>query len=254
MKVKLVVFVALVVSTFALSNPVAVNAQMGNCTKAPPMYLHVGDAVMLSRSFVDGQRTTSMLVYRIVQGQLSSSGYIQTGRVFHIVSGPRCVDGWRFWELREMPGVYALDGVGQNQYFDIQQVSPTRAAPTSCALAPAPYISVGSTIRLSDQYSGFVSAMKAASFVGTVGVAAFARWDPNRMPVFSSAGSLQPISLLPKQQSIRVLGGPVCGSSFRYYRTNVGWVMDGINMTLTDPISKKPGQRMTARFFVPAPN
>jgi hypothetical protein len=251
MKVKLVVLWFLVVSTFVFANPPAVNAQTGNCTKAPPMYLHVGDAVMLSHRFVDSQNTTNMQVYRIEAGMLSGAGYIQTGKVFHIVSGPRCIDGWRFWEIREISGAYVLDGVGQSQYFDIQQVSPTNPAPASCSLAPAAYISVGDTIRLSDGYSSFLSVLKAQAMFALPGAAIFAKWDPNQMPVFAAAGSLQQSSLLPKNKSIRVLGGPIC-SGFRYYQTDVGWVIDGISLTLKNP-KAETSQTFTVPFFLVTP-
>lgn len=185
-----------------------IHAQQSSCADAPPSRFSIG-----MRGAVLPVKPGESAIPVRVRDQAGRRGLIilqmQTGAQFAVIDGPKCADGFTWWQITTDDQVTGWTAEGNKEnYF----VDPIMAAKVDCPNAPLTRFAVGAT--------GLVRPAK----IGTTPNSARVR------DAASTSGKL--LSYVPENTPFTVTGGPVCADGYVWWEIKVsaalkGWTAEG---------------------------
>lgn len=237
MKRLMTIVVALIIVLGVAQRPLPVRADdPTGCSIAPTRNVRVGDIARISDEDARSNRFRELPT-----SHSTLIGMIPVGGMFEIIDGPRCADGYRWWNVvyDGLTG-WTSDGEGDVHYFEVV-AGPSLATPAATATATATPRATSTPRATTTATPNPEATPTAISGCVLAPTRVIAR---NQWVVVSSADERpsnfrylpgldsQIVAQIETGTRIYVTAGPRCVDGYRWWRVRfdgmVGWVGDGI--------------------------
>jgi|GEM_PF-1431565 len=238
MKRLITLFVAFVIVLGVAQQPLPVRADgPTGCSIAPTRNVRVGDIARISDA---DSRSNRFRELPTTHSTSTLIGMIPVGGMFEIIGGPRCADGYRWWNVvyDGLTG-WTSDGEGDVHFFEVV-AGPSLVTPVATVTAtatprvtstPRPTTTAPNPEATPTAINGCVLAPTRAITREQWVVITSQDERPSNFRYLPGLDS-QIVAQIEVGTRIYVIGGPRCVDGYRWWRVRfdgmVGWVGDGI--------------------------
>ncbi|GEM_PF-6815835 len=172
-------------------------------------------------------------------------GSLHAGETVTVIGGPRCADGYQWWQVQHSSGTWWVAEAGGVSYWlqtgavQVAQPQPQPQAQndSGCSNTISPRLTVAGMARVTNANNN----------------------SPNILRSGPGKGYAQ-IGTIPMGTQMQVIGGPTCASGYWYWQVQgngfEGWMAEGDNGTYwIEPVGQQPQVQPTAvpPTFTPVP-